>query len=348
MQEADRPTEATQQHRRQDGAEAGETGGDARRRNPFPWWKLGVVALVIVAAVLVVMARDGCTRSGSSTPSSARRAAETFTGETVLATINEDTITLADLNARLDAYPPHYRLRFKRQKHEFLEDLIDRTLLLRQAELKKIAENPEYRKSIEEQSGDPEREEHALVHILLWDQVVSKVTVSDEEIRAFYEAHKDDLPGNPSFEEAKETLMPKVRGDKRNEAVIAYVKSLKDAATITRNEAWIAAQKGLAVENPLDDALASGKPVLVDFGRTTCVPCRQIKPILEELGRELDGRVHVLVIDSDEFGYLSERCGIRVVPTQIFFDTSATELYRHRGFMSKDDILAKLKELGML
>ena len=113
-------------------------------------------------------------------------------------------------------------------------------------------------------------------------------------------------------------------------------------------EAWIEAQKTLAHDNPLDGALASGTPVLVDFGRTTCAPCRQIKPILEELSKELEGRVHVLIIDTDEFGYLSNRYEIRVVPTQIFFDASATEVYRHRGFMSRQDILAKLKELRML
>jgi len=343
--DADRPTEATPEQPHQDPDAAGSGAG---RRKPFAWWRLGIVALVIIAGLIVVAARGGLTRSGTSTPGPATQTPKDFPPETVLATVDGTKITLADLNAKLESYPENYRLRFKRQKHAFLEEYIERILMVREAKRQKIMENPEYRKSIEEQSGDPEREEHALVHVLLWDQVVSKVTVNDEEIRAYYNTLKDKLPGKPSFEEAKEMLRPKVRGDKQGAEVIAYVQSLKDAATITRNEAWMEAQKGLADDNPLDDALASGKPVLVDFGRTTCAPCRLIKPVLEELSKELDGRIHVLIIDTDEFGYLPNRYDVWVVPTQIFFDASAKELYRHEGFMSREDLLAKLEELGML
>ena len=39
--------------------------------------------------------------------------------------------------------------------------------------------------------------------------------------------------------------------------------------------------------------------------------------------------------------------GIRVIPTQIFFDASGKERFRHEGFMSKEDILSKWKELGV-
>lgn len=348
MQDAEKPIDVTQEHRRQDGAKTGGTGGAAGRGKPFPWWKLGVVALVVVAAVLVAMSRDGCTRSRTATLDRAQRAADSFPPETVLATVDGETITLADLNAKLDAYPAPYRPKFERRKYEFLEDLIVRMLLLREAERYKIAETPEYQEAVNAQQEHAGREEDMLIQTLLWTQVVEKVEASDEEIRAYYDAHKDDLPGNPSFEEAKEMLEPNVRGRKRDEAVIAYVKSLKEAAAITRNEAWIEAQKALAAENPLDDALASGKPVLADFGRGTCVPCQQIAPILEELSKELEGRVHVLIINTDAFGELVQRYEVRIVPTQIFFDASARELYRHKGFMSKEDILAKLEELGML
>jgi thioredoxin 1 len=35
------------------------------------------------------------------------------------------------------------------------------------------------------------------------------------------------------------------------------------------------------------------------------------------------------------------------IPTQIFFDASGRELYRHQGFMSKTDILATWQRLGV-
>ena len=37
-------------------------------------------------------------------------------------------------------------------------------------------------------------------------------------------------------------------------------------------------------------ALASGKPSVVDFGARTCIPCKKMAPILEELNRELTGK----------------------------------------------------------
>jgi thioredoxin 1 len=41
------------------------------------------------------------------------------------------------------------------------------------------------------------------------------------------------------------------------------------------------------------------------------------------------------------------RHGIRVIPTQIFYDAKGKELFRHEGFFSKEAILAKWKELGV-
>jgi thioredoxin 1 len=102
-----------------------------------------------------------------------------------------------------------------------------------------------------------------------------------------------------------------------------------------------------AADNPLDSALASGKPVLADFGRGTCIPCKMMQPVLESLSKELEGKVHVLILDTDEYGYLANRYRIRIIPTQIFFDASGTEKERHQGFMSKEEILAKWKELGI-
>jgi len=39
--------------------------------------------------------------------------------------------------------------------------------------------------------------------------------------------------------------------------------------------------------------------------------------------------------------------GIRIIPTQIFFDAEGNELFRHEGFFAREDILAKWKELGV-
>ena len=85
---------------------------------------------------------------------------------------------------------------------------------------------------------------------------------------------------------------------------------------------------------------------MVDFGRGECIPCKMMKPILEELASEYEGKVEILIIDVDDYGDLAQRCRISLIPTQIFYNASGKEVYRHEGFMAKEDILAKWKELG--
>lgn len=92
-----------------------------------------------------------------------------------------------------------------------------------------------------------------------------------------------------------------------------------------------------------------GIPKLVDLGSKTCIPCQQMAPILSELTREYEGVFDVEFIDVGlrENQALAEHYGIRGIPTQIFFDARGNELWRHEGFMSKADILARWRQLGL-
>jgi thioredoxin 1 len=94
----------------------------------------------------------------------------------------------------------------------------------------------------------------------------------------------------------------------------------------------------------------SGKtplPRLIDLGADKCIPCKLMTPIFDELRREYDGRLEVTVIDVWKNPDAVKQYGIRGIPTQIFYDASGKELFRHVGFLSKQDILAKWKELGI-
>ncbi len=88
-------------------------------------------------------------------------------------------------------------------------------------------------------------------------------------------------------------------------------------------------------------------PKLVDIGAGTCIPCKLMAPILEELKKELADRLVVQFVDLNKFPDAAQTYRISFMPTQIFFDASGRELFRHEGFMSKEDILAKWKELGV-
>ncbi len=88
-------------------------------------------------------------------------------------------------------------------------------------------------------------------------------------------------------------------------------------------------------------------PKLVDLGAKKCIPCRMMAPILEELKQEYAGRMDVVFIDVWENNSAIGQYRISTIPTQIFYDASGKELFRHEGFYSKEDILAKWKELGV-
>ena len=104
--------------------------------------------------------------------------------------------------------------------------------------------------------------------------------------------------------------------------------------------------------NDIDSSKAvqiAGKelPVLVDLGADKCIPCKKMAPILEELKSEYEGRLIVDFIDVWKNPDEAPKYGIKLIPTQIFFDASGKELFRHEGFYSKEDILSKWAELGL-
>lgn len=94
-------------------------------------------------------------------------------------------------------------------------------------------------------------------------------------------------------------------------------------------------------------ARSSGKPTVADFGARTCIPCKKMAPILEELNRELKGRANVTFTDVWAAPGIAQDYRVQMIPTQIFFDAKGKEVTRHMGFMDKADILKALKKAGM-
>lgn len=85
----------------------------------------------------------------------------------------------------------------------------------------------------------------------------------------------------------------------------------------------------------------------MELGAATCIPCKMMVPVMEELAKELQGKLDVQFVDVNKKGDLAEKYKIFAIPTQIFFDKKGKELFRHEGFYPKADILAKLKEWGL-
>jgi thioredoxin 2 len=78
-------------------------------------------------------------------------------------------------------------------------------------------------------------------------------------------------------------------------------------------------------------------PVVVDFYADWCAPCRRMAPILDQFAADRQGEVLVLKVDTDRDGRVSERFGIRGIPTLIAF-RHGVESGRLVGVVSRADL----------
>jgi thioredoxin len=91
------------------------------------------------------------------------------------------------------------------------------------------------------------------------------------------------------------------------------------------------------------DVLQADEPILVDFWAEWCGPCKQIAPILEDLAKEMSGKVRVAKINIDENPEIPTKYGVRGIPTLMLFkdgQVAGTKI----GAMPKTDLTRWVEE----
>jgi len=106
------------------------------------------------------------------------------------------------------------------------------------------------------------------------------------------------------------------------------------------------AATGQGAETPLEVPV-KGRVTMVDLGAKSCIPCKMMAPILAELETAYKDRAAIVFIDVRERPEQAQAYNLRAIPTQIFYDKEGRERWRHQGFLDKDVIEAKLRELGV-
>ena len=109
-----------------------------------------------------------------------------------------------------------------------------------------------------------------------------------------------------------------------------------------------------AGEMPASGEIVPGVPVknsvtLVDLGATTCIPCKMMAPILEELKTEYKSRAEIIFIDVHEKPDMAKPFTLMAIPTQIVYDRQGKEVFRHVGFLEKKGLKEQLdKSLAVM
>lgn len=131
-------------------------------------------------------------------------------------------------------------------------------------------------------------------------------------------------------------------------ALVFVAKQNKPAPSVAPAESTEAATALPTTAVATVPAAATAKlPRLLDLGAGRCIPCKMMKPILDDLKASYADHFTTEFIDVWENRDAGRQYDVEIIPTQIFYDADGYELFRHVGFYSKGDILAKWQELGV-
>lgn len=251
--------------------------------------------------------------------------------EDILLTADEVTIRRSQLTEVIKAQDP----RLQSQLEKNLPFLLEQEAVLR------VLLNEAAKAGIDAGGRDDN-----LVIQELFEHRTEKITVSEDEALAFY-IDNGEIVGTAPFEQVSEGIRNYLLQDKKQQAVLDYIAGLGTSVNLRINEKWVKKQSRLAMENPVDMARRSGKPTMVEFGASGCVPCDMMQPILDKLRKEYPHKLNVVFIHVGEEQVLAARYGIRSIPVQAFFDADGREVLRHVGFFAQDEVDKQLAAMGV-
>jgi thioredoxin 1 len=266
----------------------------------------------------------------------------------ILARVNDEKITVDQFNKELaQVEPALIREMLREEPNNLLERMILRALLLQEAKKQGVSAPV---KTYKDAASNPLPPDESIIAELIGKKFPSPPEVTPAEVEGFYKMYKNRMEGRP-LKEVAPAIEQYIREAKSREALGQFLEEIRKNAKVDINQAQLqkvaAKPPEMNTEDDLKQALTSGKPVLVDFGANSCLPCRQMRPVLKEIAAEYSEKAKVVLIDVYKYQNLAKEHKVLMLPTLVFFDSNGKETFRNVGLMEKEKIVGKLKEIGM-
>jgi thioredoxin 1 len=110
---------------------------------------------------------------------------------------------------------------------------------------------------------------------------------------------------------------------------------------------WSSCSSAADIDDSLNKAKAEGKIVMLELGSVGCIPCEQMKPVMQKLRETYTDKLEVIFIDVRVDNKTGRRFGANMIPTQVFLNKTGKEFHRHVGFYSYEEIAPILKKNGL-
>ncbi|HZQ22903.1 MAG TPA: thioredoxin domain-containing protein [Terriglobales bacterium] len=205
-----------------------------------------------------------------SLPLSFAQDSDTGSSDSVVAVVNGEKLTAAELNEKEGNKLLQSRYEYYGAQRKALDDLIDQHLLQEQA-----------------------TRDHITVDQLLQREVYGKLPAdpTDDQVRVYYEGMETDK----SFDELKDKIRQHIHDARANKAKSAYLLKLRSESKILIDLAPPSASVDLA--NTYVKGNKDAPVVLVEFADYQCPYCQKVHPEIEKLEKQYAGKVAIAYKD---------------------------------------------------
>jgi len=244
-------------------------------------------------------------------------------------------IAQKDIDQAIQQQPEQFQQELRKNAFFVLEQQATSKLLL------KIAND-----KLGKQSKDANMIPDSNIIKTFFENITKDINVTDQDVETFYKENESVFCGTP-LNSVRKQIVSYVLQDKQQRFVDQYIQTLGLKMEILVSDSWTKQQAVNAKDNPLDMARAAGKPTLAIFSAASCCGPDKMIPIRDALLKKYDTKINIVYIEPRQEQILAARYGIRAIPTQVFYDKTGKEFFRHSGFFSEKDIIGKLSEMGV-